>query len=177
MVLTHVQWDRNTIGTAQKDHCDYATEYMGGVQPSYSTLQTLLRTRVYPFVRLNQTSVSTVNSLLWMDLTFQFVGWYDENGPGTLPLPTDTDDRIVVTGQLTPTHIPSPDHATTQFQVIWRPQEGVLQSYGRRKPTGTPASPGVFFGFCAVDSDITFAFSHASTLFQSGGYAEALWGS
>jgi hypothetical protein len=176
MTLTHVQWDRGLLGTSPVNAVPGGTVFMGGVQPSFSNAQTLLRTRVYPSFTLVQTSVTAVSPTLWARVTVSFVGWFDENGPGSLPLPTDTDDRIVVSGLLYPTASPSPNSPTTSFQVRWEPREGVLQSFGKRKPNPTAPSPGVFFGYWLNDPTIAFNLSHASTSFQSDGYAECLYG-
>ena len=176
MALTNVQWDRGLLGTAAADHVPGGTAYMGGVTPSFATTQTLLRTRAYPSLTLVQTSVSAVSPTLWARVVVTFIGWYDQNGPGSLPLPTDTDPRIVISGLLYPTVSPSPNNPTTSFQVRWEPKEGALQSFGQRKPVGAVPSPGVFFGYWLNDPTIAFNIAHASTSFQSDGYAEALWG-
>jgi hypothetical protein len=176
MALTFRWWDRGDLGTAQIDHCDTTTQYMGGVQPSIDPQGHLLRSRFYPSVTLKATSVTTVDPTHWMNVNLEFVAWYDLNGPGILPQPTDTDARIVCTGLLYPNYTPSPNNATTAYQVRWEPREGVLQSFGQRNPNNTAVNAGVFTGFFLADFLGTFYTHRATTLFQSVGYADVLWG-
>lgn len=109
------------------------------------THSTLLRTRFNVILAAQVSATDPPPELWWTRFSALAVVNTSETSSADVKSPTSQDESIVVTCQLQPTMVASPS-APGEYYVVFRPQEGTLDSKGqRRHDIGT----GEGFWYCS----------------------------